>query len=222
MGHSSRSLSKPPYWDEATRALRGNDRVLAKLIRAYPGIHLKRRGDPFTTLARAIVGQQISVKAADSIWRRFAACVAPDGRASPPTRLDAHAVAGTRLDALRRCGLSQRKSEYLRDLADHFASGRLDPKVWRRLDDDALIAALVEVKGIGRWTAEMFLIFHELRADVLPLADLGLQRAIAIHYNDGERMAPAAMRELARAWQPWRSVATWYLWRSLDPIPVEY
>jgi DNA-3-methyladenine glycosylase II len=85
-----------------------------------------------------------------------------------------------------------------------------------------LIEALVAVKGIGRWTAEMFLIFHELRADVLPLADIGLQRAIAVHYNRGERLTPVAMRELAQRWQPYRSVATWYLWRSLDPIPVEY
>jgi DNA-3-methyladenine glycosylase II len=85
-----------------------------------------------------------------------------------------------------------------------------------------LIAALVEVKGIGRWTAEMFLIFHELRADVLPVGDIGLQRAIALHYNGGARPTPAAMRDLALAWQPYRSVATWYLWRSLDPVPVEY
>jgi DNA-3-methyladenine glycosylase II len=214
--------AKPAYWDEATRALGRRDRVLGKLIRAHPGIHLQRRGDPFTTLARAIVGQQISVKAAESIWRRFVGCVAPAAPSAPLPHLDPNAVAMARIDALRGCGLSQRKAEYLRDLALHFASGRLDPKKWNRLDDEALIAALVEVKGIGRWTAEMFLIFHELRADILPLDDIGLQRAIALHYNDGERLAPARMRTIAEAWQPWRSVATWYLWRSLDPIPVEY
>ncbi len=118
--------------------------------------------------------------------------------------------------------MSQRKAEYLGDLAAHFVSGTLDPRHWNTLDDEALIEALVDVKGIGRWTAEMFLMFHELRADVLPVDDIGLQRAIALHYNGGERMPPAAMRELALAWQPYRSVATWYLWRSLDPIPVEY
>ena len=215
---------KPAYWDEATRALGARDRVLKKLIRAYPDIHLKRRGDPFTTLARAIVGQQISVKAADSIWRRFVATVAPGRKA---TRLSAPRPARRRRDPARpRCapaGCPQRKAEYLRDLAAHFASGALDPKRWKKLDDEALIEALVEVKGIGRWTAEMFLIFHELRADVLPVDDIGLQRAIALHYNGGEahRRRPA-MRELARRWQPYRSVATWYLWRSLDPVPVEY
>jgi DNA-3-methyladenine glycosylase II len=213
---------KPVYWDEATRALGKRDRVLRKLIRAYPGIHLKRRSDPFTTLARAIVGQQISVKAADSVWRRFVATVAAEARSAAFPKLDPREVAVAGLPALRNCGLSQRKAEYLRDLAGHFVSGALDPKGWKKLDDEMLIAALVEVKGIGRWTAEMFLIFHELRADVFPVDDIGLQRALAMHYNGGERMAPAAMRNVAVAWQPYRSVATWYLWRSLDPVAVEY
>jgi DNA-3-methyladenine glycosylase II len=213
---------KPAYWDEATRALGRRDGVLRQLIRAYPDIHLKRRSDPFTTLARAIVGQQISVKAADAIWRRFVAAVAPGARPAAFPKLDAHAVAAIDVASLRNCGLSERKAEYLRDLAAHFVSGTLDPKRWRRLDDEALIAALVEVKGIGRWTAEMFLIFHELRADVLPVDDIGLQRAVALHYHDGARVTPAAIRELALGWQPFRSVATWYLWRSLDPVPVEY
>ena len=213
---------KPAYWDEATRALGKSDRVLRKLIRAHPDIHLKRRSDAFTTLARAIVGQQISVKAAESIWQRFAATVAPRARPAGRLRLDPCAVAAADVLALRQCGLSGRKVEYLRDLASHFASGRLDPKTWRKMDDDALIAALVEVKGIGRWTAEMFLMFHELRADVLPVADIGLQKAIALHYHNGKRPTVKAMQDLALAWRPYRSVATWYLWRSLDPIPVEY
>ena len=220
-GNVGRSL-KPGYWDEATRALGRRDRVLKKLIGTYPGIHLRRRSDPFTTLARAIVGQQISVKAADSIWRRFVATVAPDAKSTAFPRLDPRTVAASGIAPLRNCGLSERKAEYLRDLASHFASGALDPKAWRKLDDEALIAALVEVKGIGRWTAEMFLIFHELRADVLPVDDIGLQRAVALHYHGGRRIAPAGIRKLALEWQPWRSVATWYLWRSLDPIPVEY
>ena len=213
---------KPAYWDEAKRALGARDRVLRKLIRAYPDIHLKRGNDAFTTLARAIVSQQISVKAAETIWQRFVAAVMPDGRPKGRLRLDPRAVAATDELALRQCGLSGRKVEYLRDLASHFASGALDPKAWRALDDEALIAALVEVKGIGRWTAEMFLMFHELRADVLPVADIGLQKAIALHYCDGKRPTVKAMHDLALAWRPYRSVATWYLWRSFDPVPVEY
>jgi DNA-3-methyladenine glycosylase II len=212
---------KPRYWDEAAHALSRRDRVLGRLIRRSPGIHLMRRSDPFTTLARAIVGQQISVKAADTIWRRFVALVEEAPQRGFP-RLAPPRVAAQAIPALRGCGLSQRKAEYLSDLADHFASGRLDPKRWKKLDDEALIAALVDVKGIGRWTAEMFLMFHALRPDVLPVDDIGLQRAIADHYNGGERLPREAMFAVADAWRPWRSVATWYLWRSLDPVPVEY
>ena len=212
---------KPAYWDDATRALARSDRVLQRLMRKYPGIHLKRRGDPFTTLARAIVSQQISVAAAAAIWKRFLTVSgAAPVRGFP--RLPAASVAALAPAVLRACGLSQRKAEYLADLAGHFASGRLDPRGWRKLDDEALIAALVDVKGIGRWTAEMFLIFHELRPDVLPIDDLGLQRAMAIHYRNGRPFTRRAMVAHAESWRPWRSVATWYLWRSLDPIPVEY
>jgi DNA-3-methyladenine glycosylase II len=213
---------KPAYWDAATAALAKRDPVLRKLIRAYPGISLTSRGDPFTTLARAIVGQQISVKAAETIWRRFTLAAHPRSRAKAVRKLDPRAVAALEISALRLCGLSGRKAEYLLDLSAHFVSGRLDPRRWKTLDDEALIEALVDVKGIGRWTAEMFLMFHELRPDVLPVDDIGLQRAVAVLYNRGERVAPAAIREIAVRWQPYRSVATWYLWRSLDPIPVEY
>lgn len=214
-------MTKPPYWDEATATLARRDPVLKRLIHSYPGIHLKQRSDAFTTLARAIVGQQISVKAADAIWGRFVALVSAAPFHSFP-RLLPSSVATAELIALRRCGLSQRKAEYLTDLAAHFRSGRLDPRRWKRLGDEALIEALVDVKGIGRWTAEMFLIFHELRSDVLPVDDIGLQRAISVHFNDGERLPREAMLAVADLWRPWRSVATWYLWRSLDPIAVEY
>jgi len=212
---------KPSYWDEAARELSRRDRILRRVIRAYPGVHLKRRADPFTTLTRAIVGQQISVRAADSIWRRFVAAVDHAPQRKFP-RLAPSSVAGAGPQAVLACWLSQREVEYLTDLAGHFASGKLDPKHWKQLDDEALITALVDVKGIGRWTAEMFLMFHELRPDVLPVDDIGLQRAIAIRYNDGEALPREAMFAVADLWRPWRSVATWYLWRSLDPVPVEY
>jgi DNA-3-methyladenine glycosylase II len=210
---------KPVYWDEATRELGRCDPVLRRLIRCHPEVHLQRRGEPFTTLARAIVGQQISVKAAQTIWDRFVAAVGGSGNA---VALDPARVGRTRLTTLRRCGLSERKALYIRDLARHFVTGALDPAQWPQLSDEALIERLVDVNGIGRWTAEMFLIFHELRPDVLPVDDIGLQKAIALHYNDGERLPVDAIRTLAAPWQPYRSVATWYLWRSLDPLPVEY
>ena len=196
---------------------------MRRLITSIADTHLTRRGDAFTTLSRAIVGQQISVKAAQTIWNRFtAACGAGEDAAALGVRLDAARVARMRRSTLRACGLSERKAEYLRDLARHFATGTLDPAAWPALDDEALIERLTGVKGIGRWTAEMFLIFHELRADVFPVGDIGLQKALARHYNGDERLPVDAMREIATAWQPWRSVASWYLWRSLDPIPVEY
>jgi DNA-3-methyladenine glycosylase II len=234
------AAAKPPWWDGAVRDLTRGDRTLARIIRRHPGLHLARRGEPFTTLARAIVGQQISVRAAQSIWERVVAATTGAG-ATPATapavaagataggvptdaavRLDPARVARTRLPTLARCGLSARKAEYIRDLARHFASGRLEPSTWPALDDEALIGQLVDVKGIGRWTAEMFLIFHELRADVFPVDDIGLQKAVALHYHGGERMTPATLHAFGERWRPWRSAATWYLWRSLDPIPVEY
>jgi DNA-3-methyladenine glycosylase II len=201
------------YWIRAKRALAQADPVLARIIRAHPRIALEPRGEPFHTLARSIVSQQISVKAAASIWARVCA-VAP--------RMRPEEIADARLAKLRTCGLSTRKAEYLGDLARHFVAGTLHPTAWEHLDDEAVIAELVQVRGIGRWTAEMFLMFNLLRPDVLPIADLGLQRAICLHYYKGRKVSLRTMRRTASAWAPWRSVATWYLWRSLDPLPVEY
>ena len=206
-------MSTPEYWEQATRDLAERDAVLRSLIERFRGRALASRGDAFTTLARSIVGQQISVKAAQSVWERLAASI---GEVSPAT------VSRARKPALRKSGLSGQKSAYLKDLASKFLDGTLDATSWRALDDEALIAELTQVKGIGRWTAEMFLMFHLTRPDVLPLADLGLQRAMRLHYNRGRALSVARMRRIGAVWAPWRSVATWYLWRSLDPIPVEY
>jgi DNA-3-methyladenine glycosylase II len=206
-------MAVAPYWIRAKRALARSDPVLARIIRDHPRIALERRGEPFYTLARSVVGQQISVKAAARIWARVLA-LAP--RMIPGEIVDAkHAN-------LVACGLSQRKAEYLAGLARHFIDGSLHVSAWHGMDDEAVIAELVRVRGIGRWTAEMFLMFNLLRPDVLPLDDLGLQRAICLHYFKGRSVSPRTIRRLASAWAPWRSVATWYLWRSLDPIPVEY
>lgn len=203
----------PHYWQQASQELAANDAVMAALVARYGGLGLASRGDAFGTLARSIVGQQISVKAADSVWARFVAAIA---EVTPAAVL---AVGET---GLQGCGLSQRKIEYMVDLARHFASGRLDPRRWAQMDDESVIGELTEVRGIGRWTAEMFLIFNLLRPDVFPLDDIGLQRAISTHYCGGERQKPRALATLGERWRPWRSVATWYLWRSLDPLPVEY
>jgi DNA-3-methyladenine glycosylase II len=208
-----KTLAEPKYWQQACAELAASDPVMAALIAHYPDAILGNRGDPFQTLARAIVGQQISVKAADSVWARFAAYA--------QTILPEH-IATLELEALAACGLSRRKAEYLRDLAGHFTDGRVEPARWKKMEDEAVIAELVDVRGIGRWTAEMFLIFYMTRPDVLPLDDLGLQRAMSLHYNHGRPLPERKLTTISARWQPWRSVATWYMWRSLDPVPVEY
>jgi DNA-3-methyladenine glycosylase II len=204
---------KPEYWDRARRSLARRDPVMAGIMRAHPRISLVRRGEPFLTLARAIVGQQISVKAAQSVWDRVLACV---GEVTPQN------VLSRPRPELRACGLSDRKTEYIADLAQHFANGSIHLQRWPQMADEQIIAELVEVRGIGRWTAEMFLIFNLLRPDVLPLDDLGLQKAIRLLYFRKRPVSVRTMRKLGESWRPWRSVATWYLWRSLDPVPVEY
>jgi DNA-3-methyladenine glycosylase II len=207
----------PDYWDDACKHLAKRDRVMRKLIPRFGEGRLQSRGDAFTTLARSIVGQQISVKAAQSVWHKFAA-LTPD----PPTRIHPSAVLAIDVAAMRGAGLSARKVEYLVDLAAHFESGAVHVPLWQQMDDEAIIEELVAIRGIGRWTAEMFLIFHLMRPNVLPLDDLGLIKGISVNYFSGEPVSRAEAREVGDAWAPYRSVATWYIWRSLDPLPVDY
>ena len=205
------------FWDDACKHLVKRDRVMRKLIPRFSEGQLESRGDAFTTLARSIVGQQISVKAAQSVWDRLIALTSgPSCRLSPKAVLD--------LDApqIRAAGLSARKVEYLCDLAEHFRSGSVSPARWHDMDDEAIIEELVGIRGIGRWTAEMFLIFHLLRPNVLPLDDVGLIKGISVNYFSGEPVSRAEAREVGDAWAPYRSVATWYIWRSLDPMPLSY
>jgi DNA-3-methyladenine glycosylase II len=206
----------PDYWDDACRHLAKRDRVMRKLIPLFGEARLQGRGDAFTTLARSIIGQQISVKAAQSVWLRFVALI--DG---PSYRVAPAAVLALQAAAMRESGLSARKVEYLRDLAEQFGNGSVNTKAWSGMDDEAIISQLVNIRGIGRWTAEMFLIFHLMRPDVLPLDDLGLLKGISNSYFSGEPVSRAEAREVGDAWAPYRSVATWYLWRSLDPLPDE-
>ena len=207
----------PHYWDEACKHLGRRDRVMRKLIPQFGEGRLQSRGDAFTTLARSIVGQQISVKAAQSVWDRFAALMS-----LPSTRLAPAEVLALEAAAVRAAGLSARKVEYLVDLAAHFESGAVHVAQWQRMDDEAIIDELVAIRGIGRWTAEMFLIFHLMRPNVMPLDDLGLLKGISVNYFSGEPVSRAEAREVGEAWAPYRSVATWYIWRSLDPLPVDY
>ena len=205
------------FWDDACKHLVKRDRVMKKLIPRLGDGRLESRGDAFTTLARSIVGQQISVKAAQAVWDRFVALTA-----GPSHKLAPNAVLALDAPHIRAAGLSARKVEYLCDLAEHFQSGAVRPARWREMDDESIIEELVGIRGIGRWTAEMFLIFHLLRPNVLPLDDIGLIKGISVNYFSGEPVSRAEAREVGDAWAPYRSVATWYIWRSLDPMPVSY
>jgi DNA-3-methyladenine glycosylase II len=204
---------KPDYWQEACEHLSKRCKVMKKLVASYPEAALRTRGNPFQTLARAIVGQQISVKAAQSVWNKTVATVE---KVTPDNILAASD------EALRAAGLSRQKISYLRDLATHFASGKIKPRRWHTMDDERVIIELCDVKGIGRWTAEMFLIFYLMRPNVWPVDDIGLIRAVEKHYYSGERITKKQVTAHLEKFEPWATVATWYLWRSLDPIPVEY
>ena len=205
----------PPYWDEACRHLMRKDRILRRIIPEHPGLFLQSRGDAFGTLARSIVGQQISTSAAQTVWKRF---IALPGNASPSPA----SIQELPADAMRAAGLSGRKVEYLQSLCTHFEDGSLHVQEWAAWPDEAIIKELIAVRGIGRWTAEMFLMFHLLRPNVLPLDDAGLIQGISRNYFSGEPVSRIDAREVAHAWKPWRSVATWYIWRSLLPQPQNY
>ena len=222
MGNATKAAPQPArstadFWDDACRHLSRRDRVMKKLIARFADGRLESRGDAFTTLARAIVGHQISTQAAQTIWDRFVALTANSSHSLEPASVLA-------LDApqIRAAGLSARKVEYLCDLAQHFGSGTVHVAEWHDMDDEAIIEELVAIRGIGRWTAEMFLIFHLMRPNVMPLDDIGLLKGISVNYFSGEPVSRAEAREVGDAWAPFRSVATWYIWRSLDPLPVDY
>jgi DNA-3-methyladenine glycosylase II len=206
---------------------------MKRLIPQFGDGCLQSRGDAFTTLARSIVGQQISVKAAQTVWDRFVEVArrarAARAGATPGTRkgaadgaVSAAHVLTLKVDDMQAAGLSARKIEYLVDLALHFDSGAIQADAWPSMSDDEIIAELVGIRGIGRWTAEMFLIFHLLRPNVLPLDDVGLINGISKNYFSGDAVSRSDAREVAAAWSPYCSVATWYIWRSLDPLPVAY
>jgi len=208
---SSVVVTRPAYWDKACADLVKRDRILKKLIPKFGPVHLSSRADPFVTLARSVIGQQISVASAQAMWQRIvAAC----------PKLVPQQIIKLGQDNLMNCGVSKRKAEYILDLAHHFVSGALHVGKWTSMEDEDVIAELTQIRGISRWTAEMFLIFDLSRPDVLPLDDPNLIHAISQNYFSGEPVTRSEAREVAANWEPWRTVATWYMWRSLDPAPA--
>jgi len=195
------------------------DKVMKRLMEERGPIDpaIDRRGsrpDPFEAVARAIVGQQLSTKAARSIWEKL---IGQFGGETPTPE----ALLRKRKPTLRKAGLSNAKVEFLRDLAQRVKDGRLDFDRIKDLPDEDVIAALIEVKGVGQWTAEMFLMFHLARQDVVSVGDLGIRRAVQISYGMDDLPGPGELEKLAEEWRPHRTLACLYLWRSLDNTPVE-
>lgn len=202
----------PDYWEQAKQELMKRDRIMRKLIPQFGDLRLAGRGEPFLTLCRSIIGQQVTVTSADVVWEKFlAACI----KCTPVNVVNAGS------EQLLACGLSKRKTEYILDLAGHFKEKRVHVEKWAEMADEDVISELIQIRGIGRWTAEMFLIFNLLRPNILPLDDPGLLKGISINYFSGEPVSRSDAREVAANWEPWRTVATWYLWRSLDSVAVE-
>ena len=197
-------------WEVATKELSRNDPVIMKIIKLYSGDKMQLKNNAFLTLVRSVVGQQISVKAADSVWKKLEELCR---ESIEPERIKSFSE-----DELRSAGLSRSKANYIQNIAK---SDILEVN-WSNLDDEEAIDLLCKIKGIGRWTAEMFLIFHLARPNILPLGDIGLIKAIELNYNNGEKMSKEELEAYRQKWSPWCTVATWYLWRSLDPIPVNY
>jgi DNA-3-methyladenine glycosylase II len=195
------------------------DKVLRRVMEEQGPIHpgIDRRGsrpNGYEALARAIVGQQLSTRAAASIWDKLLAVF--DGTMPTPEQ-----ILRRRRETLRKAGLSNAKVEFLRDLASRIKDGRLDLGRLKDLSDEDVCAELIEVKGVGRWTAEMFLIFHLGRQDVVSAGDLGIRRAIQIAYRMDELPGPEEIDRIAEAWRPHRTLAGLYLWRSLANTPVQ-
>ena len=198
-------IISPAYWQNAKNYLSETDVVLGKIISSHDGM-LMSAGAGFRTLLRAIVGQQISVKAADSIWARLEA-LGP---------LQPEAVLTINDDDLRSIGLSRQKALYVKNIAEFCAVN--SHKDFFYMDSADLLA----IKGVGSWTAEMFDIFHKLEPDIFPVKDIGVLKAVEKHYFDGAKADVEEIVKLSQKWAPYRTVATWYFWRSLDPVPVEY
>ncbi len=205
---------RPPiFWNKAKKYLIKKDKKLGKVIQSYPKDFLFSKSDPFLTLARSIVGQQISVKAAQSVWDRLERKLK---RVNPTNIKKIHS------NTLKSVGLSRQKTLYLKNLAEAFIQNSIKVKLWPKMNDEDIIKDLIQIKGIGRWTAEMFLIFNLCRQDVFPMDDLGMIKGLCTIYNLNYPLKKDQLLKFGNRWKPYRSVATWYLWRSLDPIPVEY
>ncbi len=208
-------MSKPPkYWYKAKKMLSKKDPVLKKIIKKFDKGFLKTRNDPFFSLCRTIVGQQISTKAADSIWIKF--------EKKCKKKILPNTVLKLSSSELRSVGLSRQKISYLKNIAKSFKNKSFNVKELKKMDDDLAIEHITRLKGLGVWSAQMFLMFNLNRPDIFPIKDIGLIRAISKNYNTSYPPNQKFLNKLSELHLGYRSVFTWYMWRSIDPVDVEY
>ncbi len=208
-------MSKPPkYWNKAKKLLSKRDLVLRKIIKKFNKGYLKTRNKPFLSLCRTIVGQQISVKAADSIWLKFQKKCKKNINPSKVLRLSTR--------ELRKVGLSRQKISYLKNIAKSFKNKSFNVKDLKKMDDHSAIDYITKLKGLGVWSAQMFLMFNLNRPDIFPTKDIGFIRAISINYKISYPPSKKFLNKLSKLHYGYRSVFTWYMWRSIDPVDVEY
>ncbi len=205
--------NKLPYWNKAIKNLKHKDRILAKIISNHHKEYLIVRDKYFVSLLRAIMGQQISVKAAQSIWVKFK----KNYKIISPKKLSKEKISN-----LKKLGLSKQKSQYIKNISIFFIKNKKRINHWKYLEDEIIIKELISIKGVGTWTAEMFLMFSMGRPNIFPIQDLGLLKAISINYNKKLPLNNNFLIQLKKRWDPWCSVATWFMWRSIDPITVNY
>jgi len=204
--------ARPEWWNYAKQSLSAIDSRLAKVISEREDPSLSSRGDLFATLIKSIVGQQISTKAAATVWGRLCDLVGP---------IKPENILALTHDELRSAGLSNRKAEYVAGIASAWKDG-LHSLEWGSMSDEEVVDSLIALRGVGRWTAEMILIFSLLRPDVFPIDDLGVVRGMERVYNSTEPLSKSELNAIADSWKPYRTLGSWYMWRAIDPEPIEY
>ena len=206
--------SPPAYWNKAKKVLSKRDPILRKIINKFNKGYLTSRKDPFFSLCRTIIGQQISTKAADSIWSKFE--IKCKKKIVPETVLKLTS------SSLKSAGLSRQKITYLKNIAKSFKNKSFNIRDLKKMDDDSAIDYITKLKGLGIWSAQMFLMFNLNRPDIFPTKDIGLIRAISKNYKTSYPPSEKFLNRISKKHSGYRTVFTWYMWRSIDPVDVEY
>jgi len=202
----------PEWWGPAKQVISTSDVLLKSVIEDFEEPSLSSRGDLFATLIKSIVGQQISVIAASAVWSRFCECVG---------EVNEESILAKSHQELREVGLSHRKVEYIVGIAKAWQDG-YDDIDWDSMSDEEVINELIKLRGVGRWTVQMLLIFALLRQDVFPIDDIGLIRGMEKLYNSENKLEQSELYGISEKWKPYRTMGVWYIWRTIDPEPVEY